>query len=65
MATLVEPAIRLLLLRGCPFGSAILAPPVASGGHFESDALVVGDLGAALAAHDVSPVLALIAVFLP
>ena len=59
------PATCLLLLSGCFLRSAILAPPFALGRNFQANALVVGDLWATLAAHNIASVLALVAVLLP
>ena len=59
------PAARLLLLRGRLLRSAVLAPPFALRRNLQANALIVGDLRAALAAHDVASVLAHVAVLLP
>lgn len=51
-------SIRLLTL-------AVLAPPVALRCALETYTLIVGDLGAAFAAHDVATILADVAVLVP
>lgn len=59
--------LLLLLLSGSTqfFGEAILAPPVSFGCSFEANALVVSHLGAVLAAHHISTILAFEAIFIP
>ena len=53
-------------LRGVrPLSCAILAPPVSFWRRAQPNAVVVGDLGAALAAHHVATILALVAVIVP
>ena len=66
VAHVTHTLLRLLLLCSVGLlGHAILAEPVALRFRLEADTLIVSDLVTAIAAHDISTILAFVAVLIP